>query len=98
MPAIRPEAISNRIRLAYEFRALMRGFVAENRAVDPALAAGIEEPSPDEKRIGRLCAEDDFLARSGEDPAPPAVAVLTGRVVPLVEREAVTVAILCEPP
>jgi hypothetical protein len=37
MPAMRPDAISNRVRLAYEFTALVRSFIPERSTVDTLL-------------------------------------------------------------
>jgi hypothetical protein len=65
MPAIRPEAISNLIRLAYEARAAMARFVPEDRAVDPVLAAVIDEDSPDEEGISSFGSEHNLF--SGPD-------------------------------
>ena len=76
----------------------MRGLVAEDGAVDPSLAAVIDELSPDPQGIGSLGSQDDLLTRTDEQLALPSVGVPIGRVVPFVEFEAVKVAILCQPP
>lgn len=105
MPAIRPEAISNCIRLTYEFRAAVRGFVTEDSAVDPFLRlsrpfvdALVDEFAPDPSRITFLRSQDDLGPRPAKQLAPAAVTVLVRRVVALVEREDGDIAILREPP
>jgi hypothetical protein len=74
MPAISPEAISNRIRLTNEFRALPHSFVAERGAVDPRLPfAGahvstvIDELPPDPEGRAVLGAQDDLFARPNKE-------------------------------
>jgi len=66
MPAIRPEAISNLIRLAYEARAAAARFVPEDRAVDPVLSTVIDENAPDEEGIGMLGSEHNLFAGTNE--------------------------------
>src|SRR5882672_4686753 len=98
MPATRPEAISDSIRLAYEFAAPVRAFIPKYGAVDALLAAVVDEFPPDEERVGRLGAEDDLLTWPHEDAARATVGVAAAGVVPLVECEAIEVAILRQPP
>lgn len=98
MPAIRPDAISNLIRLAYETRAEIARLVAERRAVDTLLAGVIVEVSPDPEGIGVLRAQDELLAGTDELPLPPAIGVPSAAVMPFVECEAGNVALLGEPP
>jgi hypothetical protein len=61
MPAIRPEDISNLIRLTYEARAAAARLVPEDRAVDTVLPAIVFEYSPDEEGISCSGSEHDFL-------------------------------------
>lgn len=100
MPATRPEAISNRIRLAYESRALVARLVAEDCAVDSVLAAVVDEDSPDEEGVSSLGSEHDLFAWTDElavVPLPP-VRVSIGGIVPFIELDAIKVAVLCKPP
>jgi hypothetical protein len=98
MPLTRPEAISDLIRLAYEVRAAMRGFVAEDGAVDSLLPAVVDELSPDEHRVSAFSSEYHLSPRAREKSGPASVAVSVPGIVALIEFEAVKVAILCEPP
>ena len=98
MPAIRPEAVSNAIRLAYEFRALMWAFVSEHGAVDTLLAAVVDELSPGEHGIRLLCSQDNLFSWANELRAPSPIGVAVATVVALVEFETVTVAVLGQPP
>jgi hypothetical protein len=66
MPAIRPEAISNLIRLSYERRTAPARLVAEDGAVDPVLSAVVDEDAPDEEGIGVLGSQHDLFARTNE--------------------------------
>lgn len=95
MPAIRPEAISNRIRLAYEFATKVWAFVSENGAVDSALAAVINEPSPSEQGICVDGSENDFFTGADENFSFSAIRILVAAVMPLIEFKAVNVSILC---
>jgi len=98
MPATRPEPISNRIRLAYEFAAAVPAFVSEHSAVDSALPAVIEESAPHKQRIARVCSEHNLFAWADEQSPLSAVSVLVCAVMPVVEFKAVKIAILCHPP
>src|SRR6266705_1761080 len=98
MPAIRPEAISNLIRLAYEARAARRSLIPKDRAVDSLLAAVVDELSPDPHGAGALSSQDDLFARPNELSALAAIRVSIGAVVALVHGEAVFIAIFREPP
>jgi hypothetical protein len=100
MPAIRPEDISNRIRLAYKVRAALRRLVSEHGAIDSLLSfagslvdAIVNEVSPHPNSVGSLGSEDPLFAGADEQDALPTVSVLVGAVVPLVHIEAVKVAI-----
>lgn len=101
MPAIRPDAISNCIRLANEVRAADFAFVAKDRAVDAGLSfpgslvnAVVNEVTPHEAGVGTLSSKDDFLSRPDEQFSFASIFVVVGRVVSLIEINAVSVAIL----
>lgn len=105
MPATRPEAISNRIRLTNKARALARPLVAERRAIDAVLwlasslvDAVVDKLAPDEERVERLGSEYPLFAGADEQAARAPVGVAVRRVVPLVESQAVNIAILRQPP
>jgi len=105
MPATRPEAISNCIRLTYEFRATVRGFVPEHRAVDAFLRvpgalvdALVDEFPPDPAGVAFLRSQDDLGPRPAKELAFAPVTILVRRVVTFVEREDGDIAILREPP
>jgi hypothetical protein len=105
MPAINPEAISNRIRFTNEVRAAMRSFIAERGAVDSRLRlrralvdAGVEEFSPDEERRSIVGSEDDFVTGAAEQFPDASIGVPMRGVVALVQREAVNIAVLGQPP
>jgi hypothetical protein len=81
MPATRPEAISNRVRLANEAAAAMRSLVAERgarntflRSAGPVIDAGVAEAAPDEKSIAGGGAQNDFFTWAGEESPLAAVA------------------------
>lgn len=100
MPAIRPEAISNRVRLADKVRAAMRRLVSEHGAVDTVLPlsgalvdAIVDEVSPHPNSISGGGSEYPLLAGADKQDALPTVSVFVGAVVPLVHVEAVKVAI-----
>ncbi len=75
MPATRPDAISNRIRLPNEVAGSVWAFVSEDRAVDPGLAAVIDEAAPDEHGIGALGAQDKLFPGTDEQPPPAAIGI-----------------------
>ena len=82
MPQIRPEDISNRIRLANELGTAPCGLVPKDRAVDPDLAlsgplvsAVVDKLPPHEARIGRFSSKHDLFARADELRLPPTVRV-----------------------
>jgi hypothetical protein len=89
MPAIRPEAISNRIRLTYEVRGSVRAFVSEHGAVDTVLSAVVDEVAPNKEGVSALGSQDEFFAWADEQFALPSVLVLVGRIVSFIEGEAV---------
>lgn len=94
MPAIRPEAVSNCVRLAYEFAAEMRAFVAEDSAVDTLLSTVIYEFSPRETCVTLLGPEDNLLPRANEEfPLLLALTVIS-RVVALIHVKAGSIAVL----
>ena len=73
----------------------MRAFIAEHCAVDSLLAAIVDELSPDETGIGIFGSQDNLLARSDKELDDAPIGVRPSRIVSIVERETVTVAILC---
>jgi hypothetical protein len=82
MPAISPDAISNRIRLTNEVRAAVRPFVAERGTVDTRLDfagsrvdAIVPESPPDEEGIAVFGAEDELFAGASEQFADPSVLI-----------------------
>lgn len=95
---MRPEAISNRVRLSNESRAAVRRFVAEDGAVDSLLPAVVDELAPHEASVTSLTAKHDFLAGADEQFSLSAVCVSVRRVVSFIEFQAVFVAIFGEPP
>lgn len=100
MPAIRPERISNCVRLAYEIRAAVLRLIAEDRAIDAVLSAIVDEDTPDEERISALGSEHDLFTGADElvAVAGSPIGVSIARVVALVESDAIDVSVLCEPP
>jgi len=101
MPLIRPDAISDRIRLSDKFRTEMAALVAEGSAVDAHLSlagsgvdAVIEEAAPDEEGVTVEGPQDKFLSWPDEQQSLSSVAVVADRVVAFVHREAVTVTVL----
>lgn len=98
MPAISPEAISNLVRLSYEFATLDGRFVAEHGAVDSLLPAVIEELSPDEHGIAGCGPQDNLFARPNEQFTLSAIRISVGAVVPLIKIKAITISILRQPP
>lgn len=105
MPATRPAAISNRVRLANKVRAPRCGFVPEGGTVDSVLPltgslvnAIVDELAPYEEGIAAETAEHNRRAGTDELLARAAIGVAVGAVVPLVERETRGVSILRNPP
>lgn len=98
MPAMRPEAVSNAIRLAYEFAAAMRSLIPKDSAVDSLLPAVVLELPPDEHGASSLCAQDNLFSWSDELSLSASVRVGSSAVVPLVHCETVKVSILGQPP
>ena len=89
MPAIRPEAISNFIRLAYEFRALVWAFVSENGAVDSSLPAVVDELPPDKQGICVGGSQDDLLTGADKLSAPASISIFVATVMTFVEGKAI---------
>jgi hypothetical protein len=98
MPAIRPEASSNRIRLSNEFGAAVLGLVSEDGAVDSLLSAIVNELSPNKHSVGVLGSQDDLFARADELRASLLAWLAQPTVVASVEREAIGVSVAREPP
>jgi hypothetical protein len=76
----------------------MRSFIPKDCAVDPVLAAVIEEVSPDEEGVRSLGAQDNLLAGADELGSLPTVGVSVRRIMALVHFKAVQVSVLCQPP
>ena len=83
----------------------MRRFVSEHGAVDALLSfagsgvdAVVDETAPGPHGVSVSGAEYPFLAGADEQNALPAIPVLVGAVVALIEFEAVEVAIERQPP
>lgn len=93
MPAIRPEDISNLIRLTYELRALMARLIPEDGTVDAGLAAVVDEDAPNEEGIGALGSEHNLFPWSDELFPRPSIGVSVTGVVALVELNAIEVAV-----
>lgn len=85
MPATRPEAISNFIRLLYEVRGAVNTLVSEYGAVDTALTIIGEEPAPHKQRICIRCAEDNFFSRADELLSLSTIGVLICAVVSFIK-------------
>ncbi len=98
MPAMRPQAISNRIRLSNEVAAPVLALVSEDGAVDSVLPAVINELSPYEHGVSAGCSKDDLLSRANEEFPLSPILVLIGRVVTFIEFKAVNVSVFCKPP
>ena len=98
MPAIRPEAISNLVRLSYEFAASVMAFVTEHRAIDSALSTVVDEPSPHEHGVSVVCSQHNLFTRSDEQLSFAPVRVAVCAVVPFIEFKAITVSVLRQPP
>src|SRR5262245_31255257 len=105
MPAMRPEAISNCIRLANECGAAPAAFVAERGAVDAVLpfsgalvSAIVNELAPDEEGIAVERAEHDLFARADELPSSAAVSIAVGGIVALIHLQASSIAVARQPP
>jgi hypothetical protein len=94
MPAMRPEAVSNCVRLAYEFAAKVRAFVTEDSAVDALLSTVIYEFSPGETCVTLLGPEDYFLPRADEELPLLLTFTVIGRVVALIHSKAGLIAVL----
>lgn len=80
-------------------------FVAEHGAVDAALPlssadveAIVDELAPDKHSLGALGPKHNLFARADELRDAPAFGVSTLEVVPLVECEAINIAVLGQPP
>lgn len=98
MPAIRPEDISNLIRLAYKTRALMARLIAEYRAVDTLLATVVMEVSPDEEGISSFGSQHDLFPRSDELESLASICILSCGVMAFIKLEAIEIAFLRQPP
>jgi hypothetical protein len=98
MPATRPDEISDCVSLSDKLTALDRGLVPEEGAVDPFLAAGVDELPPHEACVGMFGSKDDLFAWTSEAIAHTSVPVLEAGVVAFVECEAVRIAIFRQPP
>ena len=86
MPLTRPDAISNLIRLAYKFAALVRRLVAEDGAVDSGLSAIVPEFSPHEQGVSIWESKRNDLSGAAKFLWPSPVFIVIARVVPLIHR------------
>lgn len=98
MPATRPEAVSNCVRLSNEVGAAVLGLVAEDCAVDSLLAAAIEELPPDEHGVAALSAEDNLFPRANKLRLTLLPGLSEPRVVASVQLKAGAVSVFGEPP
>ena len=95
---MRPEAISDRIRLSYEARAARRSLIPEDSTIDTILSAVVDEASPHKQSVRSQGSEHNLFARPDELGTLAAIGVSIGAVMPLIHREAVFVAVFREPP
>ena len=95
MPAIRPEAVSNFIRLSYEVAAAVVAFVSEHGAVDALLSAIVDELSPHKARISYFGTKYNFLARADEQFTFAPVLIVVCAVVSFVQRQTIYIAVFC---
>ncbi len=93
------------ILLAYKVRASMLRLISEYGAVDSLLPfsgslidAVINEVSPDPNSVSVSGAEYPLLAGADKQDLFSSVRIVTSAVVPLIQREAVTVAVTGQPP
>ena len=99
MPAIRPDRVSNRIRLANEQAALVSGFVAKHRTVNAMLArAFVDKSPPYEHGVCPFGAKHNLFARSCKSFPVSAIGVLVATVVAFVEFKAIQIAVFRQPP
>ena len=87
--------VSDSIRLANKFRALMLRFIAEDGATDSDLTAGVDEFPPNKHGISSKCAKDNFLSWPCEQGALAAVSVVVCAVVSFIHFQATYIAVLC---
>jgi hypothetical protein len=90
-------SLSDKLRRTF---VAMRGFVSEDGAVDAFLLRDrvVDELAPDEHGVGIGSPKNDVLSGADELSALASVCVSVAAVVPLVEFEAVTVAVFRHPP
>lgn len=102
MPHTRPYEISNRIRLRYKFAALVfrRGLIAEDGAVDAAIAGEImtDELAPDEEGIAVPYSEHNLFTGADKELALAPIFIVMGTVVALVHGQTGRIAIFRESP
>lgn len=98
MPATRPEAVSNCVRLSNEVGAAVLGLVAEDGAIDALLPTAVEELPPDEHGVAALSAEDNLLPRSNKLRFTLLPGLSEPRVVASVQLEAGAVSVAGKPP
>ena len=105
MPQIRPDAISNCIRLANEVAALVRSLIPERRTIDSRLPdacslvdTGVDKESPNKKSIPCRCPQCDVFSWSNELLGSSSIFVLVTRVMSFIKFSASRVAVLCQPP
>jgi hypothetical protein len=84
MPLTRPRAISNGVSLSDKLGRAVATLVPEDRAVDPALSAVINELSPNKDRIAIPRPQHNVLARTDKLTPPPTITITITTVMPLV--------------
>ncbi len=76
----------------------MMAFVSEHGAIDAFLSAVVNELSPNKERVCCLGSQDNLFSGADKLLSLTPIGVVIAAVMPLVECEAVKVAILCQPP
>lgn len=76
----------------------MPAFVPEDGAVDALLSTTVDEFSPDEERVTFARAQYDLLPGACKERADPAVLILVGAVMALIEFETCSISVFGKPP
>lgn len=98
MPLTRPCVISDCVSLSDKLARFVRAFVSEGCAVDPSLAAVVDEFPPYENSVGSFGAEDDAFPRSDELRPVPAISIMIAGIMALVQCKAGKITIFREIP
>lgn len=96
MPAIRPEAISNCIRLPNEVAGPVPRLVPEDGAIGSLLSAIVEELPPHEESISVFGSQDDLFSWADELAQLSWLSI--GGVMPGKQCKAVKISIAGQPP